>query len=68
MIVDVTGGVIPVPVVWSPSYKHALRLPIFHQQTNEVNKMEYLIAFSVVTMMALYTLIIARCLEEPEWQ
>ncbi len=28
MIVDVTGGVIPVPVVWSPSYKHALRLPI----------------------------------------
>jgi len=68
MIVDVTGGVIPVPVVWSPSYKHALRLPIFHEQTNEVNKMEYLIVVGVVAMMALYTLIIARCLKAPEWQ
>jgi hypothetical protein len=30
--------------------------------------MEYLIAFSVAAMMALYTVIIARCLREPEWQ
>ncbi len=30
--------------------------------------MEYLIAISVVAMMALYVLIIARCLREPEWQ
>ena len=30
--------------------------------------MEYLIVVSVVTMMALYTLIIARCLKAPEWQ
>ncbi len=30
--------------------------------------MEYVIAFSVVAMMALYVLIIARCLREPEWQ
>ncbi len=30
--------------------------------------MEYLIAFSVVAIMALYVVIIARCLREPEWQ
>jgi hypothetical protein len=30
--------------------------------------MEYLIAVGVVATMALYTLIIARCLKEPEWQ
>jgi hypothetical protein len=30
--------------------------------------MEYVIAFGVVAIMALYTLIIARCLKEPEWQ
>jgi len=30
--------------------------------------MEYLIILSVVATMALYTFIIARCLEEPEWQ
>jgi len=30
--------------------------------------MEYVIAFGVVAMMALYALIIARCLREPEWQ
>ena len=29
--------------------------------------MEYLIVFAVVAMMSLYTLIIARCLNEPEW-
>ena len=68
MVVDVTAGVIRALVVSSPSYKHALRLPIFHEQTNEVNKMEYVIAFSVVAIMGLYVLIIARCLREPEWQ
>ncbi len=30
--------------------------------------MEYLIAFSVVAIMALYVVIVARCLREPEWQ
>jgi len=30
--------------------------------------MEYMIVFAVVSMMALYALIIARCLKEPEWQ
>ena len=30
--------------------------------------MEYAIAFSVVAMMGLYVLIIARCSREPEWQ
>jgi aromatic ring hydroxylase len=31
---------------------------------SEVNKMEYAIAFAVVAMMALYVLIIGRCLRE----
>jgi len=30
--------------------------------------MEYVIVLGVVGTMALYTLIIARCLKEPEWQ
>ena len=30
--------------------------------------MEYLILIGVVAMMSLYTWIIARCLNEPEWQ
>jgi len=30
--------------------------------------MEYLISTGVVAMMALYVVIIARCLKEPEWQ
>ncbi len=30
--------------------------------------MEYVIAFGVVAVMALYVLIVARCLREPEWQ
>lgn len=29
--------------------------------------MEYVIVFGVVAMVALYVLIIARCLTEPEW-
>jgi hypothetical protein len=39
MVADAIAGVIHVGVVWSTSCKHALRLRIFHQQTNkEVNK------------------------------
>ncbi len=30
--------------------------------------MEYMIVFGIVSMMALYALIIARGLKEPEWQ
>ena len=30
--------------------------------------MEYMIVASVVSVMALYALIIARCFKEPEWQ
>ena len=30
--------------------------------------MEYLIVIGVATMMALYVVIIARCLNEPEWR
>ncbi len=30
--------------------------------------MEYLLVIGVVAMMALYVVIIARCLDEPEWR
>jgi hypothetical protein len=30
--------------------------------------MDYLIVVGVVSMMALYVVIIARCLREPEWR
>jgi len=30
--------------------------------------MEYVLVLGVVATMALYTLIIARCLKAPEWQ
>jgi hypothetical protein len=66
---DVTGGAIHVrDALTSQSCNHALRPMIFLQETSEVKKMEYLIAFSVVAIMSLYVLIIARCLREPEWQ
>jgi len=32
-----------------------------------VNKMEYLIVIAVAAMMALYAMIIAACLKQPEW-
>ena len=40
----------------------------FISEPSEVTKMEYLIVLGVVSMMALYVLIIARCLKQPEWQ
>jgi hypothetical protein len=39
----------------------------FCQERTEVNKMEYLIVIGVVAMMALYAVIIAGCLKQPEW-
>jgi hypothetical protein len=30
--------------------------------------MEYLIVFGVVSVMALYALLIKRCLRDPEWR
>jgi hypothetical protein len=65
---DVIAGAIRARVVSIARRKRALRPTIFLQQTSEVNKMEYLIAFGVVSVMALYALVIARCLKEPEWQ
>jgi len=46
------------------SSAHEFRI---RQQRTEVNKMEYLIVIGVVAMMALYALIIAGCLKQPEW-
>jgi hypothetical protein len=45
----------------------ALRQMSFGCNTNEVNKMEYLIVVGVVAMMALFVVIIAGCLKQPEW-
>src|ERR1041384_2862522 len=39
----------------------------FDETTKDVKKMEYLIVIGVVAMMALYVVIIAGCLEQPEW-
>jgi hypothetical protein len=47
-VVSAIGGVTPVLA--------ALRTK------SEVNKMEYVIAFTVVAMMGLYVLVIGRCL------
>jgi F0F1-type ATP synthase membrane subunit c/vacuolar-type H+-ATPase subunit K len=33
----------------------------------DAEREEYLILIAVVSMMALYGLIIARCLKQPEW-
>jgi hypothetical protein len=37
-------------------------------ETREVNKMEDLIVVGVVSMAALYALIIERCLRDAEWR
>jgi hypothetical protein len=66
-VAGATAGAIGL-VLKSGSRDSALRPTSFTCNTNEVNKMEYVIAFGVVAIMALYTLIIARCLKEPEWQ
>ena len=62
------GAIRPRVVLKSGSRDSALRPTSFCCNANEVNKMEYVIAFGVVAMMALYVLIVARCLREPEWQ
>ena len=67
-VADATAGVIPARIALSASCKQATRPEIFVPQTNDANKMEYVIAFGVVAIMALYVLIIAPCLREPEWQ
>jgi hypothetical protein len=46
---------------WSTKSVDALLKPIKEQS------MEYLILLAVVSMMALYALIIVGCLKQPEW-
>ncbi len=68
-VAGATAGAIRArAVLKSGSRDSALRPTRFSCNTNEVNKMEYVIAFGVVAMMGLYALIIGRCLREPEWQ
>jgi hypothetical protein len=59
-VADATAGGIPARIALSASRKQAARLEI--PQITDANKMEYVIAFSVVAMMGLYVLIIGRCL------
>jgi hypothetical protein len=56
-VADATAGVIPAWIALSASRKTATRPEIFVPQTNDANKMEYVIAFGVVAMMAFYVLI-----------
>jgi hypothetical protein len=67
-VADATAGVIPARIALSASRKQPTRPEIFVLQTNDATNMESVIAFGVVAIMALYVLIIARCLREPEWQ
>ena len=66
-VAGATAGAIRL-VLKSGSRDSAPRPTSFFCNTNEVNKMEYVIAFSVVATMGLYVVIIGRCLREPEWQ
>jgi hypothetical protein len=59
--------VCPQGLLKSVTRDSALRQMSFGCNTNEVNKMEYLIVIGVVAMMALYVVIIAGCLRQPEW-
>jgi hypothetical protein len=57
------GGAIRAQIALkSGNRDSALRPTSFFCKTNEVNKMEYVVASGVVAMMTLYILIIARCL------
>jgi hypothetical protein len=66
-VAGATAGAIRL-VLKSGSRDSAPRPTSFFCNTNEVNKMAYVIAFTVVAMMGLYVVIIGRCLREPEWQ
>jgi F0F1-type ATP synthase membrane subunit c/vacuolar-type H+-ATPase subunit K len=44
----------------------ATPIPQLKRQLKELN-MQYLIVVAVVSMMALYALIIVGCLKQPEW-
>jgi hypothetical protein len=57
----IAGAICPQVVLKSVS-DSALRQMSFCCNTNEVNKMEYLIVFTIVAMMTGYVCIIARCL------
>jgi hypothetical protein len=62
----IAGAICPQVVLKSVS-DSALRQMSFCCNTNEVNKMEYLIVIGVVAIMALYVVIIAGCSKQPEW-
>jgi hypothetical protein len=63
MVAGVTVGAIPVRAVLKSGSRDSALLPTnFFSKTSEVNKMEYVIAFTVVAMMGLYVLVIGRCL------
>jgi hypothetical protein len=64
----VIDGVTLTRIPLSSSRRRELRARDFRQLENEVTKMEHLIVVGVVAMMALYAVIIARCLNEPEWK
>src|SRR6266487_3939967 len=65
---DVIAGAILALVVLSSNRRRELAPEIFASEKMRYTKMEYLIVIGVVAMMALYVVIIARCLDEPEWR
>jgi hypothetical protein len=63
-VADATAGVIPARIALSARREPAARPEIFVPQTNDATKMEYVIAFGVVAMMAFYVLIMGYCLRD----
>jgi hypothetical protein len=70
MVADAIGGAIRVPDASNQTRSRARTQQFWRrsQIRGRGKKMEYLIVVGVAVMMALYALIIARCLKEPEWQ
>ena len=64
MVIDAIGGAIRAPVA-SHQGVVASRSPQFWQRVDrKVTKMEYLIVLGVALMIALYAVIVQRCLHE----
>jgi hypothetical protein len=63
-VADATAGVIPARIALSARREQAARPDIFVPQTNDANKVEYVIAFGVVAMMAFCVLIIGYRLRD----
>ncbi len=68
MVADAIVGAIRILDASIPPRGPAERGSFWWVTNRGKHTMEYLIIIGVAAMVALYTLIIARCLKAPEWQ